>query len=148
MSWRRKGRSGSLLFFTAVAVYLVCVIISAALVPRVALWMRGSDSIALRILMGALATDLSKLVALVPASLLLARSVPWRPMSSAAALVGLTYTFDLILSVLLLQWWLFETPTVWATRATIVALSIWICGKAIARRRDGDDQAPPRQGPE
>ncbi|MBW2733025.1 MAG: hypothetical protein JRH20_11590 [Deltaproteobacteria bacterium] len=144
MSWTEKGRNASLLFFASVGTYLLCVMISAALVPRVALWMRGSDSLALRILMGALTTDLSKLITLVPISLLLARRVPWSPMTTASALVGLTYTFDLALSALLLQRWLFEDPAVWATRGAIVALSIWICGRVIARwrRRHRPNEAP------
>lgn len=143
MSWKIKGRSVSLLFFAAVGVYLICIIISATLAPRVALWLRGSDSLTLRILMGALVTDVSKLIALLPAALLLATSVPWRPMQLATGLVGLTYGFDLLLSVLLMQRWLFAEPTIWVTRAAVAALSVWLCGGLIARRRRGAEPPPP-----
>lgn len=135
MKLRRQARAWSLVACGAFGSYLV----HAAIVGRAALWIAGSlrdlDSAVVRLLLGLLVIDVTKLVALLPAGWLLAPRVALGPATAATGLVLLTYALETAVLAVVQQLSWTSAPVVIAARAACAALLVWMVARLMQRRR-------------
>jgi len=136
MSWHPTARAVSLVFCVGVGAYLLHVALMSPLAVWVASAVRGVESLALRLVLGALVLDLSKAVPLAPAAWLIGRITALPPWAAALGLVLVCFGCDAAISALLQQGpWLWAQPAVLALRLASAALLVWLLGLLVRRAR-------------
>lgn len=136
MGWRGLARGVGLVFCAAVGAFLIDTIALAPLVIGTAKLLRGVESVAARLIVGALVIDGAKLAGLLPAAFLIGRGVALRPWNAAALLCCLTLGLHAITALILQQGaWLWGNASVLACRAAMAFLLTWACAAVIARRQ-------------
>ncbi|MCK5801010.1 MAG: hypothetical protein KAI47_27670 [Deltaproteobacteria bacterium] len=139
MTWRSTTRGVALVFSAAIGVFLLDVILLSPLVIAVASALRGVESIALRLVIGALAIDGAKIFTLLPAAFLIGRGVSLSPWTAAGLLVAFILAFHAITTLILQQGaWLWGTAVIVAIRLAFAFLLMWATAAVIARRQRGD----------
>ncbi len=153
MTWRSTTRGVALVFSAAIGVFLLDIILLSPLVIAVASALRGVESIALRLVIGALAIDGAKIFTLLPAAFLIGRGVSLSPWTTAGLLVTLTLAFHAITALILQQGaWLWGTAVIVALRLAFAFLLMWATAAVIARRQrsdvpeTGQEAHPPAKG--
>jgi hypothetical protein len=129
------ARAISLLFFAAIFAFIVNTLVIAQLTARVADLARAIDSLWVRLLLGALLLDLSKLVGLLPAAFVVRRTQTLPPLLAAMLFVLLSLAMELAVHVAIGQMWLWTIPGLLAARASLFAVMIWIISRVFAGNR-------------
>jgi hypothetical protein len=149
MGWRSLGRGVGLVFCAAIAAFLIDTIALAPLVVATAKLLRGVESVAARLIVGALVIDGSKIAGLLPAAFLIARGMTLAPWNAAALLVCLTLGLHAITAMILQQGaWLWGNVTVLACRVAMAFLLTWACAAVITRRRQKPSPKPSEKSSE
>lgn len=130
------ARAAALVFCAAAGAYLL----NIAATSHLAFWIgQKAEDLSnplLRLLIGLVVLDLSKIVGLLPAAWLLRRVTGARPVLVAAALVVLCFGFELAVMLIIQpaqdawQWWLF-----WVARICAATVLVWPVWRVIATGR-------------
>lgn len=136
---RQWARDVGLIFCGAVAAYLLSVLLVARLGPMLSGFVEGAESRWLHVFAGVLAMDVGKAPGLLLVAYVLARAVRIGPVVTAAGLTLGTYSFDILISLLLGQFrWLWGHWAVATVRSTMVVLLVVLTAFFMrwCRRRD------------
>jgi hypothetical protein len=136
VSIRRRAHDWGLVFATVVGVYLVSVVLAARLARALAAALGSSPTVVGRVLLGALALDLSKLPALLLGALLTAAATKLGPLALALGLTLGSLALEVAVSAALGQApWLVADPLVLGCRLLVVGLLAVVVRLVIVRRR-------------
>jgi hypothetical protein len=130
------ARAAALIFVAAAGAYLIHVSTTSHLAFWVGQKAERLSNPLLRMLIGLVVLDLSKVVGLLPAAWLLRRVTHARPVLVATALVVLCFGFELTVMLIIQpaqdawQWWLF-----WLARIGAAAVLVWPVQRVIAAGR-------------
>lgn len=129
----RLARTAALLFFGALAAYLIGLFALSRLALAASAW---ADGPALKLVIGVLVLDAGKLVGLLPVAWVCARYVSLRPAIAAPLLVGTHYALELLVMLLIQQAaWTWSPPWVALIRGALLLLLIVPVFKVLALRR-------------
>lgn len=135
MTWRARVRTLGLLFCGAVGAYLLQVIVLSPLMVAMARWLRGVESVGLRLLVGVLLIDGGKLLGLLPAAFLLGRGSAFAPFTAAVLLVTLLLLLEAAVALVLGQTgWLYGSAALLALRGAMLVLVSWAVAAVLRRR--------------
>ncbi|PID39145.1 MAG: hypothetical protein CSA65_05740 [Proteobacteria bacterium] len=124
------------MFCAAVGAFLIDIIALAPLVIATAKLLRSVESVAARLIVGALVIDGAKIASLLPAAFLIGRGVAMKPWTAAAMLVCSTLVLHAITAMILQQGgWLWGNASVLACRAAMAFLLTWACAAVMVRRQ-------------
>lgn len=149
MTWRARVRTLGLLFCGAVGAYLLQVVLLSPLMVAMARWLRGVESLGLRLLVGVLLIDGGKLLGLLPAAFLLGRGSAFGPWTAATLLMLLLLSLEAAVALVLGQTgWLYGSAALLALRAAVSVLVVWAVAAVLRRRQvytgprssQGDDE--------
>lgn len=134
--WRQVAHDGGLLFCGAIGAYLLSMLVVRLVGVPLVQAIRDWQSLAARVVLGVLAQDLSRAPVLLAVALAIRGSIHSPPLAAAAALVLLTYGFDLAVAAILGQLGpLYGSLAVVLCRLAAAALLTWLTFLVFRRRR-------------